>query len=447
MVGRKLQIINVEGPSTSHNEQRGHSSTDWTICCLCQEYSDEKLILPEKNTVIDKQDADYQSLANQLIKFHDNEILPRGINISRLNGGSGVASTLKSHLARWHKSCRNLITDLRLSRALKRKTQDSEDGPSPVKTRRSVIGVGCADGSESRCFFCDNVAGSEGLHKAVTLNIDQKVRDCAIELRDTGLLAKLSAGDMIALDAEYIGNCLMSLYNRARGKRRSYESHDPVSALESIALSELISYIEEAASDPDSAPVFKLVDLRNLYTSRLEQLGADISGRENSTRLKERIMTQLPHLQCHTDGRDVLLAFDKDIGYAISTACKYSQDADAVHLAKTAHIVRKHIFGSQVNFDGSWKPGCQNNSVPQQLLSLMRMVLEGPNIHAQAQIDASSSQSALSLSQLIVFNSKSARSKPSSMYHDTKRETPLPLYTGFDALCQNKEKRPYRQVV
>ena len=44
----------------------------------------------------------------------------------------------------------------------------------------------------------------------------ENVRRCALELEDTALLAKLAAGDMIAIEAKYHNNCLRSLYNKAR---------------------------------------------------------------------------------------------------------------------------------------------------------------------------------------------------------------------------------------
>ncbi len=70
--------------------------------------------------------------------------------------------------------------------------------------------------TELTCFFCDEPAGSAGLHKASTYNIDANVRKCALEVEDTAVLTKLAAGDMIAIDTVYHHKCLCSLYNRAR---------------------------------------------------------------------------------------------------------------------------------------------------------------------------------------------------------------------------------------
>ncbi len=63
----------------------------------------------------------------------------------------------------------------------------------------------------------------------------------ATELRDSKLLAKLSAGDMTATDSIYHKNCFIAFYTLHRTFVRK-SSHQLM--LESIALAELVSYIE-----------------------------------------------------------------------------------------------------------------------------------------------------------------------------------------------------------
>ena len=72
-----------------------------------------------------------------------------------------------------------------------------------MKTRRtSLAGEGKLNENESMCFFCNDVAGPCGLHKASTFVIDRSVRESAVRLKDTDLLAKLAGGDMVAIEAE-----------------------------------------------------------------------------------------------------------------------------------------------------------------------------------------------------------------------------------------------------
>ena len=50
------------------------------------------------------------------------------------------------------------------------------------------------------------------LHEASTLNIDTRVRDCAHQLQDKMLIAKLSAvGDKISQEAVCHAKCLVAL--------------------------------------------------------------------------------------------------------------------------------------------------------------------------------------------------------------------------------------------
>jgi len=91
----------------------------------------------------------------------------------------------------------------------------------------------------------------------------------ALELNDTSLLAKLSSGDMIAMDAVYHKQCLTGFFNRYGSSMRQKKAITGENRLsfEAIALAEFISYIEEKRETEDS--LIKLSDLVNLYKSRL----------------------------------------------------------------------------------------------------------------------------------------------------------------------------------
>ena len=180
-------------------------------------------------------------------------------------------------------------------------------------------------------------------------------------------------------------------------------------------------------------PVFQLADLAHMYQARLEQLGATVDGRIHTTRLKIRLLSVFPDLMAHSEGRGVLLTFDDNIGSALRKACDY--DSDAMHLARAAQVVRKKLFNKKFSFDGSFKEGCQQEAVPQSLLALVNMIQEGPNIKHQSQVvTTTSTTAALSISQLLMFNSvKHARAADSTgtVRHNRDRETPLPLYLAL----------------
>ena len=272
------------------------------------------------------------------------------------------------------------------------------------------------------------------MHKASTENIDSRVRECATKLCDTSLLAKLATSDMHALDAQYHRKCLIALYNRMRKHCKDVAnfSSDNSMSVEAVALAELVSYMEESALDEDTVPVFKLSDLIKLYTERLRQLGFEVSGRINSTRFKNRLLTAAPDLSAHVSGKEVFLTYNSDIGTAITFACEKNYDSDAIILAKAAKIVCRELFEKKSKFNGSFSKDCQEAAVPDALLCLIRMILEGPNIKHCTSGEDGRSYMACAISQLIIFNSIRGKCSHSDViWHNVDKETPLPTYLGL----------------
>ena len=190
--------------------------------------------------------------------------------------------------------------------------------------------------------------------------------------RDTVLLAKLAAGDMLAIEAKYHQNSLCSLYNRAR--QEAPKGNDgQESCLHGIAFAELVAFLEDMNNDEDNSPVFKLIDIAQLYKVRLEQIGLTLHKRIHTTRLKNRLLSALPGLKAHSQGRETLMSFEKDLGPALMVACCH--DSDVMHLMRAAHVVRKEIFYSSFSFDGSFHENCQHGAVPPSLLALDNMML------------------------------------------------------------------------
>ena len=91
----------------------------------------------------------------------------------------------------------------------------------------------------------------------------------------------------------YHASCLTALYNRFRNIRPKKEQEDNDTSqvsLQAIALAELVMCIEDLARPV----VFQLSDFAKLYSSLLQQLGAYDQDRVNSTRLKDRLLAQIP---------------------------------------------------------------------------------------------------------------------------------------------------------
>ena len=92
-----------------------------------------------------------------------------------------------------------------------------------------------------------------------------------MKLQDHQLLAKLSAGDLIAQEAQYHIQYLANRLRALPGKSNSSCDLDAHTVNEGIAFAELISYIEDCCMDTQVAPVFKLTDLMKLYSTRYGQ--------------------------------------------------------------------------------------------------------------------------------------------------------------------------------
>lgn len=276
------------------------------------------------------------------------------------------------------------------------------------------------------------------------MSITNNVQSAAETLQDYKLLAKLAQGDMHARDAYYHKSCLTSLYNRQRSKLNQPQDSavDDKNEItpEAIALAELSLYISESLAAGEA--VFKMSQLSELYCSRLEQLGVEVKGRINSTRLKERLLTQIPELHAFKDGKDVKLAMPNDIGTAMAFVHNRNLDTAALYLAKAASIVRKKMFLKREPFEGTFTPECQQQAVPDSLLALINMILEGPNINNQKKQEVSGASAALTISQLLIFNSvKHVRSGASNaIRHDKSRETPLTTSTALVVHAETRKK-------
>ena len=222
-------------------------------------------------------------------------------------------------------------------------------------------------------------------------------------------------------------------YTTARGQQKTLceESQSKVDVISAIVLAELVTYIEETAKEEDTAPVFKMADLTKLYTTRMEQLSIVLETRVHTTRLKERILAHFPDLQEHRKGRDILLVYREDIGSALAKACQHDIDSDAVHLARAAPIIRKDMFQLSQPSNGYFSDKSQEESVPQLLLTVVSMMLEGAGIKNQARQSLSSAS--LTISQLIKYSSvkHERRGASTDVGHSISQETPLPIYLGL----------------
>ena len=126
---------------------------------------------------------------------------------------------------------------------------------------------------------------------------------------DEELLAKLSATDLVALEAKYHAPCLASLYKKTeRVKGKAKKMGQVLDDRRVSRYAELVSFIEKLRMVSTAMlPFFRLAEPVGKYTSRLKQLGEKTPARIHTTRLKDRILSQISALEEHKQGRDVFL--------------------------------------------------------------------------------------------------------------------------------------------
>jgi hypothetical protein len=402
---------------------------DWSTCIFCQKSTREQLQHPVTGKRGDA-GSGYQTISKNIQRFNELGCLPIALDSALLGETNAVEELLIQHEAKWHKGCCNKFNNMKLQRAEKRKSCDTGDAQSTSKLTRRSSG-GAMDTSTEKCIFCSMESGV--FHRASSFNTDQHIRQCALDLEDSVLLGKLigAGGDVMSQDVLYHAQCLAEYYRKAKNAATEIIPETKDQQLYGIALAELVAYIEESRAESDSVSVFKLVDLVNLYSSRLKQLGVETPDRVHSTHLKNRILSHFPDMQAHPEGRDVLLVFNTDIGAALREASKNDFDNEALILKQASNIVRRELFDKNSVFAGTFENNCQDSSVPPSLKTLVEMILGGPNIRNRA-ANSVSAQAILTVSQLIQFNvMHRRRDNATGTYHTVDREPPLPVYLGL----------------
>ena len=117
-----------------------------------------------------------------------------------------------------------------------------------------------------------------------TTALDGDLQQMASDLEDADLLVRISGGDLVAIEAKYHLECLVSYKNRHRSFLRKC-SQDWMSEkkeskkLKATAFAELVSYIESTVESEKY--IFKLCDLHTSFEKRLHELGVEKTKKQN----------------------------------------------------------------------------------------------------------------------------------------------------------------------
>lgn len=157
-----------------------------------------------------------------------------------------------------------------------------------------------------------------------------------------------------------------------------------------------------------------------MYSDRLGQLEVAIESRVNTTHLKNIILSALPDMQAHKQGRDVLLIFKDDVCEVLKRATFLNRDDEGIILAKASKIVRRDMFETKYRFTGTFNGISSTDTYTDTyIISRNDYRISGPNIDIQSSYIVES-QTTLKISQLLQFNCAIPREKTeAATYHYT----------------------------
>ena len=112
---------------------------------------------------------------------------------------------------------------------------------------------------------------------------------------------------------------------------------------------------------------------------------------------------KIPGLCVAKGGKQVTFTVDHEVGRALFKACAWSDEENEWVLNKAAKIVWKDLLFSDEIFDGDVSDKRQSRSVPNSLVKLISMILEGGK--PSRELSAVIQKVSVNLSQLINFNS------------------------------------------
>ena len=197
---------------------------------------------------------------------------------------------------------------------------------------------------------------------------------------------------------------------------------------------ELFTFVENGVKD--GTFYFKFSTLHQMYGERVWSLGFE--KQTNRTQLKEKLLAYFPQAQQQIDGESKILVFEQGMQQMLKQAMACDYEGDALLLAKSAKIVRKIVMGYNVfHFEGNFIHGCQQQSVPSSLITLVSMLLNGADLKDQ---DVTDSQENLTIAQLILFSFQISTSSAKSR-HSLGREPPLPLYVGMKIHTETRSRK------
>ena len=310
---------------------------DWALCIICQKSTHEDVRCPLNGPGDGDKSKVYASFLANVNEFRRIDQLPVSLKFEE----DITVELLVNCQAKWHKSCYLKFNDNKLQRARKRECSQSTDDENVTQKRFRAQRQSL---ESSKCIFCtkDDAAGQ--LHEFRTFDADDNIRRMATDLQDTELLAKISGGDLTAIEAKYHLPCLTTLRNKHRSYLRQNQSCSDdreQDTNEARAFVELITHVENCLEN--GIFCFKFCSLRQMYERRLQMLG--INKTVNKTFFKAKLLS---HFSSAQEQKNVILVFEQGIQQMLKTFMQSSDKEDALILAKAAkNCAQRNYFDDE----------------------------------------------------------------------------------------------------
>ena len=147
--------------------------SNWSLCIICQRHTGECLKCPSDNPVL--------------------SINTAGPVILRLSTEE-TAENIARHNAGWHKICRNKFSKSKVQRNMFIASRRKRKLPKVEDERRLCKRI-----------FCEQEHEIEQLSSVQTFEQDSNIRPMATDWQDVEIMARISGGDMIAIEAKSTG--------------------------------------------------------------------------------------------------------------------------------------------------------------------------------------------------------------------------------------------------
>ena len=176
-----------------------------------------------------------------------------------------------------------------------------------------------------------------------------------------------------------------------------------------------------------------------MHRQQRKDLGKPVTSKIHLKRFAEHLVTMAPEelkVEGEGPGRGHMtcIAHKRTVGEALKSDYEQNRQ-DACNIVKAALNIRDRIIASsQIPFNGHFGTDCLQSTIPETLLTFMKLELQGPACLGAGSegINKQRSNVACTLSHLIMFNTVK-REVPGKtvMRHNKTREMSFPLYVGL----------------